>query len=99
LKTAEKKKPDYKKFIKRPAPLSFSPTEGGYAGSSSVRKVAVREEEDIPWAEIIFDSVEVPRISNVDNAATIPRILHQQPPIALMAIALLGMILLLCWSS
>ncbi|AFM25067.1 hypothetical protein Desti_2383 [Desulfomonile tiedjei DSM 6799] len=99
MKAPEKKKPDYKKFIKRPAPLSFSPSEGSYASSSSVRKVTVLKEEDIPWAEIIFDSVEAPLISNVRNTAPIPRILHQEPPIALMAIALLGMILLLCWNS
>ena len=45
-----KKKPDYTKFMKRPAPLQMSPPREADSSSSTRRPV---REEDIPWAEII----------------------------------------------
>lgn len=45
-----KNKPDYTKFMKRPAPLKMSaPAERDFGGAY---KGPVRE-EDIPWAEIV----------------------------------------------
>ena len=45
-----KRKPDYTKFMKRPAPLQMSPPterDHGLTFSGPIR------EEDIPWAEIV----------------------------------------------
>lgn len=45
-----KKKPNYTKFMKRPAPLQMSPPQSADQVESVKRPV---REQDIPWAEII----------------------------------------------
>lgn len=55
-----KKKPDYTKFMRSPAPLRLSPPSEGDQGTGpkpiSLPKPVITEEEHIPWAEIVGES-------------------------------------------
>ncbi len=107
MKETDKKKPDYKKFMKRPAPLVLSPPSAdvGFRSRNNARGTSSSDpnEENIPWAEIIFES-QPPhrgRFAPPEAAALIEdEILwsNEAPPVALLGLALLGLVLLLYFS-
>ena len=107
MKETDKKKPDYKKFMKRPAPLVLSPpsTDVGSRSRNNARGASASDlnEEDIPWAEIILESQPIARKGlgrpePVALAENDPSWSNEAPPVALLGLALLGLVLLLYFS-
>ncbi|MBI5250649.1 MAG: hypothetical protein HY912_14255 [Desulfomonile tiedjei] len=105
MKARDKTKPDYKKFIKKPAPLTFSPPseDRGVLSGSAARKIVSPSvgEADIPWAEIILDKEPGPRrmAEHVSADQYEMSISDQPPPLALFGIAMLGLVVLLYFSA
>jgi hypothetical protein len=107
LRERDKKKPDYKKFMKRPAPLVLSPPSADVNFRSRSNATGANSldsnEEDVPWAEIIFESPPMPKRGlGPPGPAAIPENevfwSNEAPPVALLALTLLGLVLLLYFS-
>lgn len=107
MKERDKKKPDYKKFMKRPAPLLLSPpsADAGFRPRYDARASNPSDpnEENIPWAEILFESPPLPRgtFAHPEPATPAedgPFRSNEAPPVALLGFALLGVVLLLYYS-
>jgi hypothetical protein len=107
LRERDKKKPDYKKFMKRPAPLVLSPPSADASFGSRNTPTEARSlepsDENIPWAEIIVESQPTPRGGLFPPGAATPPAYElfwpdEAPPVALLGLALLGLVLLLYFS-
>jgi hypothetical protein len=86
LKTPSKSRPDYTKFMRKPAPLELSPP--------AMRDEAPRVlHADIPWAEIIIEEeASLPSAPGRQEIASLPELVPPLP--VLMGLAVVVAILI-----
>ncbi len=104
-KAGDKTKPDYKTSARKPAGLALSPPldarDRPSGGAARVIRSLDKREEDVPWAEIIFESE--PRLQRVPESMLLDRgdesLPNQAPPLALFGFATLGLTVLLYFTS
>lgn len=86
MKTPSKSRPDYTKFMRKPAPLELSPPST-YDDSPRVIHA------DIPWAEIILDEEpSFSRASRREETSTLPELVPPLPVLIGLAVVVVFLI-------
>jgi hypothetical protein len=104
---APKNKPDYTKFMRKPAPIQMSPSGDKDSSGSPRRPEATQRprEVDIPWAEVIIEAepagepITVPdrKETSTEGPLGMAGTLVEQgaPPVPVLALALFVLIVLM----
>jgi hypothetical protein len=94
LKARNKVKPDLQRKS-----LLLSPAADWDGGRSTAKQTSPSniQEDNIPWAEIIFESASVQR--GQSSTVALGEIIDSGPPLALFGLSALGLLILLYFSS